>query len=311
MTDLDEELPPAPPVRNESTRNFTSFYSTNSSSSTSGSISTTSTNNTTCSSNTSNCSPNVDKPLPKTPEEDDLKKKTKFSLTQSLQALSNSLFPRKLNISMPINFYHEVHVTFNTITGEFEGMPEEWKLTLQNSSITLNERIQNPQAVIDALDFYHYQQKKNSLFKYMYSSEKNVSITPPRNTCFLNNQKPSSQMQTNLTNSSSEASSLQGKSDEELDKNFTNGNNSINQNELNASLFKYSNNNHNTNLPVISNSNYSSTPNPTNNCSLAQMNINGITSSSTSPTIQNILGNHSNNNDNNNNNNNYYYYKYI
>ena len=51
-------------------------------------------------------------------------------------------------------------------------MPDEWKLTLQNSSITLNERIQNPQAVIDALDFYHYQQKKNSLSKYMYSSEK-------------------------------------------------------------------------------------------------------------------------------------------
>ncbi len=51
-------------------------------------------------------------------------------------------------------------------------MPEEWKQTLQNSSITINERIQNPQAVIDALDFYHYQQNKNSLNKYMYSSEK-------------------------------------------------------------------------------------------------------------------------------------------
>ncbi len=46
-------------------------------------------------------------------------------------------------------------------------MPEEWKQTLQNSSITINERIQNPQAVIDALDFYHYQQNKNSLNKYI------------------------------------------------------------------------------------------------------------------------------------------------
>ena len=52
-----------------------------------------------------------------------------------------------------------------------KGMPEEWKIMLQNSSITLHERLQNPQAVIDALDFYHHQQN-NTLSKYMYSSEK-------------------------------------------------------------------------------------------------------------------------------------------
>jgi hypothetical protein len=104
MADLDDDTPPAPPVRNESTRfehfiskrylsnnknknvcvqkyyklknlrNFTSFYSTNSASSTSGSISTTSTNNTTSSSNSS---PNIDKPLPKTPDDEEMKKKSK------------------------------------------------------------------------------------------------------------------------------------------------------------------------------------------------------------------------------------------
>jgi len=151
-------------------------------------------------------------------------------------------------------------------------MPEEWKQTLQNSSITINERIQNPQAVIDALDFYHYQQNKNSLNKYMYSSEKSnlfnffvsfffqlslflfkildVSITPPRNT-FVNYQKSALQnQQTNLTNSSSEASSIHGQSNEELDKNYPSGNN----NEINLSQIKFSpvtpilpksNNNHN------------------------------------------------------------------
>ena len=51
-------------------------------------------------------------------------------------------------------------------------MPDEWKITLQNSTITINERIQNPQAVIDALDFYHHQKHINSLSKYMYSSDK-------------------------------------------------------------------------------------------------------------------------------------------
>jgi hypothetical protein len=52
-------------------------------------------------------------------------------------------------------------------------MPDEWKVMLQNSTITLYERLQNPQAVIDALDFYHHQQN-NTLSKYMYSSEKSI-----------------------------------------------------------------------------------------------------------------------------------------
>ncbi len=52
-------------------------------------------------------------------------------------------------------------------------MPEEWKVSLQNSTITLTERLQNPQAVIDALDFYHHQQH-SALSKYMYNSEKSI-----------------------------------------------------------------------------------------------------------------------------------------
>ena len=55
-------------------------------------------------------------------------------------------------------------------------MPEEWKVMLQNSTITLKERLQNPQAVIDALGFYHEQQQ-NSQSKYMYSSEKSIQGT--------------------------------------------------------------------------------------------------------------------------------------
>jgi hypothetical protein len=66
-------------------------------------------------------------------------------------------------------------------------MPEEWKIMLQNSTITLSERLQNPQAVLDALDFYHHQQNKALSNKYMYSSEKSIqsisaTVTPPRNT---------------------------------------------------------------------------------------------------------------------------------
>jgi len=70
-----------------------------------------------------------------------------------------------------------------------------------------------------------------------------VSITPPRNT-FLNYQKSGlPNQQTNLTNSSSEASSIQGQSNEELDKNFSHGNNTSNDNffnEINQPQIKFS-----------------------------------------------------------------------
>ena len=50
-------------------------------------------------------------------------------------------------------------------------MPEIWSSLLQNSKITKQEQKQNPQAVIDALDFYqHAAQKRES--KFMYSSYK-------------------------------------------------------------------------------------------------------------------------------------------
>lgn len=58
---------------------------------------------------------------------------------------------------------------------ELKGMPNEWMSYLQKSSLTLNEKLQNPQAVIDALDFYDHQ-LKNSSSKYMYSSDKSIAL---------------------------------------------------------------------------------------------------------------------------------------
>jgi hypothetical protein len=55
-------------------------------------------------------------------------------------------------------------------------MPELWSSLLTHSKITKQEQKQNPQAVIDALDFYqHAAHKRES--KFMYSSCKN--LTPP------------------------------------------------------------------------------------------------------------------------------------
>lgn len=54
-------------------------------------------------------------------------------------------------------------------------MPNEWLVYLQKSSLTLNEKMKNPQAVIDALEFFD-SQMKNSSSKYMYSSDKSTFI---------------------------------------------------------------------------------------------------------------------------------------
>ncbi|CAF0960500.1 unnamed protein product [Adineta ricciae] len=110
------------------------------------------------------------KPLPRLPDEDSNKKKKLTTKDWSKKDSS------KLTISRPTNFNHPIHVTYNPSTGEFDGMPELWSSLLQHSKITKQEQKQNPQAVIDALDFYqHAAHKRES--KFMYSSCKN--LTPP------------------------------------------------------------------------------------------------------------------------------------
>jgi hypothetical protein len=91
--------------------------------------------------------------------------------------------PSKLTISRPTNFNHPIHVTYNSSTGEFDGMPEIWSSLLQHSKITKQEQKQNPQAVIHALDFYqHAAHKRES--KFMYSSYKSEKFIEKKN--FLN-----------------------------------------------------------------------------------------------------------------------------
>eukprot|EP01135_Chromosphaera_perkinsii_P011625 Nk52_evm8s2462 gene=Nk52_evmTU8s2462 len=60
----------------------------------------------------------------------------------------------KLDISEPMNFRHNVHVGFDAETGEFTGLPTQWKALLESSGISKNEQTMNPQAVIDVLDFF-------------------------------------------------------------------------------------------------------------------------------------------------------------
>ncbi|CAF4027513.1 unnamed protein product [Rotaria magnacalcarata] len=133
---MDEQRPPPPPVRIDSISGSTSNLEL--------------------------------KPLPRLPDEESNKKKKATSKEWSKKD------PSKLTISRPTNFNHPIHVTYNPSTGEFDGMPELWSNLLQSSKITKQEQKQNPQAVIDALDFYQHSAHKRES-KFMYSSY----LTPP------------------------------------------------------------------------------------------------------------------------------------
>ncbi|PGH18213.1 STE/STE20/PAKA protein kinase [Helicocarpus griseus UAMH5409] len=57
-------------------------------------------------------------------------------------------------VSNPTNFSHRVHVGFDPQTGAFVGLPTEWEKLLSTSAITKEDYKKNPQAVIEALEFY-------------------------------------------------------------------------------------------------------------------------------------------------------------
>ncbi|PHZ08404.1 PBD-domain-containing protein, partial [Rhizopus microsporus ATCC 52813] len=59
-----------------------------------------------------------------------------------------------MDISSPYNTRHVTHVGFDATTGEFTGLPKEWHTLLKASGITQTEQEQNPQAVINAIEFY-------------------------------------------------------------------------------------------------------------------------------------------------------------
>lgn len=123
--------------------------------------------------------PATQKPLPSVPP-DDKKKRTKFF------KLKNEDRPRKgtkerPEISYPQDFEHTVHVGFDSVTGEFTGMPEQWSRLLKTSNISKMEQKSNPQVVLKVLQFYDMNEKKKH-GKYMKMSkdtfESNAVLKP-------------------------------------------------------------------------------------------------------------------------------------
>uniref|UniRef100_A0A673M3J9 non-specific serine/threonine protein kinase n=1 Tax=Sinocyclocheilus rhinocerous TaxID=307959 RepID=A0A673M3J9_9TELE len=130
-----EDKPPAPPVRMSSNFGIKDSMSTNPSS----------------------------KPLPSVPEEKRDKPRRKKDKDKERPEISN-----------PSDFEHTIHVGFDSVTGEFTGMPEQWARLLQTSNITKSEQKKNPQAVLDVLKFYD--STGNSRQKYLSFTGKWVHI---------------------------------------------------------------------------------------------------------------------------------------
>merc|ERR1719397_1904646 len=99
------------------------------------------------------------RPLPKEPEE-------KIKHIKGKLKKGKDHHYEKPNISYPTKFTHVVHVGFDDDSGEFTGMPEAWTKLLVASNISKEMQMQNPQAVLDVLNYYEHSSKKTE-DKYM------------------------------------------------------------------------------------------------------------------------------------------------
>ncbi|KAL0097405.1 kinase-like domain-containing protein [Phycomyces blakesleeanus] len=85
-----------------------------------------------------------------------------------------------LGASGPTNFEHKVHVGYDPITGAFTGLPDQWNALLKVSKITPEDAAKNPQAVLEALEFYAEQtkQEKEDFASHHHSKEEIMMVWP-------------------------------------------------------------------------------------------------------------------------------------
>ena len=69
--------------------------------------------------------------------------------------MTDFLNPNKRpEITTPHDLVHLTHVGFNSSTGEFTGLPKEWKQLLQDIGISKSDQEKNPLAVMEIVKFY-------------------------------------------------------------------------------------------------------------------------------------------------------------
>ncbi|GAN05337.1 pkinase-domain-containing protein [Mucor ambiguus] len=82
---------------------------------------------------------------------------------EDLYSWMDEIYKRStVGASGPTNFVHEVHVGFDPNTGAFTGLPDQWTKLLKGSAITAEDAAKNPQAVLDVLEFYTEQTKREA-----------------------------------------------------------------------------------------------------------------------------------------------------
>jgi len=87
---------------------------------------------------------------------------------------------RKMDISAPTSFKHEIHVGYDPTSGDFTGLPLQWKQLLENSGISKDEQKKNPQAVLDVLDFYTESKGQSDVWAKFNHDNRAPELTPSR-----------------------------------------------------------------------------------------------------------------------------------
>ncbi|KXN70846.1 Pkinase-domain-containing protein [Conidiobolus coronatus NRRL 28638] len=77
------------------------------------------------------------------------KNSSKYSDKKGLSNISN------LKISPPFNTRHITHVGYDSETGQFQGLPDHWKVMLEQAGISDKEQVDNQKVVVDVMEFYN------------------------------------------------------------------------------------------------------------------------------------------------------------
>ncbi|KAI8377542.1 kinase-like domain-containing protein [Radiomyces spectabilis] len=81
-------------------------------------------------------------------------------------------------MSNPTDFVHNVHVGFDPITGAFTGLPEQWNVLLKSSKITAQDAATHPQAVLEVLEFFTEQARKENHHNHNLHKNHPLPSTP-------------------------------------------------------------------------------------------------------------------------------------
>ncbi|KIM83935.1 hypothetical protein PILCRDRAFT_68624 [Piloderma croceum F 1598] len=84
-----------------------------------------------------------------------------FKNDEELYGWQDDVYSRSplVGVSSPTNFVHKVHVGFDAASGAFTGLPDQWSKLLTRPVLTREDYANDPQAVLDVLEFYTDNQK--------------------------------------------------------------------------------------------------------------------------------------------------------